>query len=258
MRRRSIAALLTGLLTTLGCGGPSGRPAATAPAADAAPFTIVETDIATLQQALQSGRVTSRQLTERYLERIATYEDRLNAIITVNPQGAGRGRRDGPGARRRPRPRAAARHPDRAQGQRPHHRHPHHRRRAGLPRPGAALRRDAHEEPARRRRHHHRQDGADRAGALDRRRADADGRQLHRRGRLRLQPLRPADGPARRDLRRPAGAAPPAGRARAPAPRRASGRPASAPTPAARSSARRTPTCWSASARPSAASAATA
>ena len=86
MRRRSIAAVLTGLLTTLGCGGQPGRPAATAPAADAAPFTIVETDIATLQQALQSGRLTSRQLTERYLERIATYEDRLNAIITVNPR----------------------------------------------------------------------------------------------------------------------------------------------------------------------------
>ena len=49
-------------------------------------FTVVEADIATLQQALQSGRVTSRQLTERYLERIATYEDRLNAIITVNPR----------------------------------------------------------------------------------------------------------------------------------------------------------------------------
>ncbi len=86
MTRRSIAALLTTLLTTPGCGGQSGQPPATAPAGDAAPFTIVETDIATLQQALQSGRVTSRQLTERYLERIATYEDRLNAIITVNPK----------------------------------------------------------------------------------------------------------------------------------------------------------------------------
>jgi amidase len=65
------------------CGSP---PPASPGAGAAAPFSIVETDIATLQQALQSGRVTSRQITERYLHRIATYEDRLNAVITVNPR----------------------------------------------------------------------------------------------------------------------------------------------------------------------------
>lgn len=35
--------------------------------------------------ALESGRVTSVMLVQQYLERIATYEDRLNAVITVNP-----------------------------------------------------------------------------------------------------------------------------------------------------------------------------
>jgi amidase len=34
---------------------------------------------------LQQGRVTSRELVTQYLTRIATYEDLLNAVITVNP-----------------------------------------------------------------------------------------------------------------------------------------------------------------------------
>ncbi len=51
-----------------------------------APFDVVETGIPELQAALREGRVTSRELTARYLERIAAYEDRLNAIITVNPR----------------------------------------------------------------------------------------------------------------------------------------------------------------------------
>ncbi len=67
----------------VGCGSPATTPAA--PAAPVAPFTVVEAGIPEIQAALQSGRVTSRQLTEQYLQRIATYEDRLNAIITVNP-----------------------------------------------------------------------------------------------------------------------------------------------------------------------------
>ena len=75
-----LATVVVAAVAAVACGG-SPPPS---PATAAAPFSIVETDIATLQQALQSGRVTSRQLTERYLERIALYEDRLNAIITVN------------------------------------------------------------------------------------------------------------------------------------------------------------------------------
>ena len=35
---------------------------------------------------MKEGRITSRELVVQYLTRIAIYEDRLNAVITVNPQ----------------------------------------------------------------------------------------------------------------------------------------------------------------------------
>jgi amidase len=66
-----------------GCGE---APTVQAPTRQAAPFTIVETGIPELRAALESGRVTSRQLVTLYLARIGTYEDRINAIITVNPR----------------------------------------------------------------------------------------------------------------------------------------------------------------------------
>ncbi|HEX7153780.1 MAG TPA: amidase family protein [Thermoanaerobaculia bacterium] len=52
----------------------------------APPFNVVEATIPDMQLALREGRVTSRQLVTSYLLRIATYEDRLNAIVTVNPR----------------------------------------------------------------------------------------------------------------------------------------------------------------------------
>jgi amidase len=55
------------------------------PTPAARPFTIVETSLADLQAALRERRVTSRALVQLYLARIATYEDRLNAAITINP-----------------------------------------------------------------------------------------------------------------------------------------------------------------------------
>ena len=50
------------------------------------PFTVVEATIPEMQAALREKRVTSRELVTQYLVRIATYEDRLNAIVTVNPR----------------------------------------------------------------------------------------------------------------------------------------------------------------------------
>lgn len=55
-------------------------------ASSAAPVTIVETSMAELRTALEQKRTTSRELVRQYLERIATYEDQLNAVITVNPR----------------------------------------------------------------------------------------------------------------------------------------------------------------------------
>jgi amidase len=53
-------------------------------AAEKKPFSIVEATIPEMQAALKSGRITSRDLVTQSLLRIATYEDKLNAIITVN------------------------------------------------------------------------------------------------------------------------------------------------------------------------------
>ena len=39
-----------------------------------------------MQKAMQEGRVTSRQIVEQYLVRIALYNDKLNAVVTVNPK----------------------------------------------------------------------------------------------------------------------------------------------------------------------------
>jgi amidase len=49
------------------------------------PFTVVEASIDDLRKALEQRRTTSREIVTQYLTRIALYEDRLNATITVNP-----------------------------------------------------------------------------------------------------------------------------------------------------------------------------
>ena len=55
--------------------------------ASAAPrFTIVEATIPQMQEALRKKRVTSRQLVDLHLQRIATYDDRLHATLAVNPK----------------------------------------------------------------------------------------------------------------------------------------------------------------------------
>jgi amidase len=78
----SLAAVLYGLaLPPLAAQNP-GRPA-TRPTR-APPFTVVETSIADLRAALEQQRTTSREIVQQYLSRIAFYEDRLNAIVTVN------------------------------------------------------------------------------------------------------------------------------------------------------------------------------
>jgi amidase len=49
------------------------------------PFSVVEAAISQMQAAMEQHRITSREIVLQYLIRIATYEDRLNAAIMVNP-----------------------------------------------------------------------------------------------------------------------------------------------------------------------------
>ena len=58
--------------------------AAFTPSAQAPTFSVVEASIADMQQAMTEGRVTSRELVQQSLTRIALYEDQLNAVISVN------------------------------------------------------------------------------------------------------------------------------------------------------------------------------
>jgi amidase len=61
------------------------RPPASTPAPPP-PFTIVEATIPEMRAAMEQGRVTSKELVRQCLIRIATYEERLNAVIAVNPK----------------------------------------------------------------------------------------------------------------------------------------------------------------------------
>jgi amidase len=81
-----LGTLVAAALTTPGSplASQTRRPA-TPRASAAAPLSVVEIGIAELRSALELGRTTSRAIVQQYLLRIATYEDRLNAIVTVNP-----------------------------------------------------------------------------------------------------------------------------------------------------------------------------
>ena len=50
------------------------------------PFDVVEATIPAMQRAMEEGRVTSRELVEAHLVRIAMYEERVNAVIAVNTE----------------------------------------------------------------------------------------------------------------------------------------------------------------------------
>ena len=52
--------------------------------AQAPPFTVVEATITGMRLAMEQRRITSRELVQQSLTRIALYEDQLNAIIAVN------------------------------------------------------------------------------------------------------------------------------------------------------------------------------
>ena len=92
---------------------------------DAPRFDVIEATITEMQAAMTDGTLTSRDLTLTYLARIATYENLLNATIAVNPNALGEAERLDRG-------------------------------RAGIRRPGPALRSHADGESPRSRRDHSR------------------------------------------------------------------------------------------------------
>ncbi len=115
--------LATGAAVSLGVALLAGAPttqAADLPAAAADVFDLNEATIAEITAALESGTLTSVELTAMYLNRIAAYD---HGGITLNSRGraqrgrAGRGGPDGPAPSRGQGPRPAARHPVHGQGQ---------------------------------------------------------------------------------------------------------------------------------------------
>jgi amidase len=78
------AAACTGLALTISA--QTQRPTTTTSTAPRKAFSVVEATIPEMRAAMEQGRVTARELVRQYLVRIATYEDKLHAAITVNPR----------------------------------------------------------------------------------------------------------------------------------------------------------------------------
>ena len=167
---------------------------ASTPCSTAARSLWSKSTISDMQAAMAQRRITSRGIVQQYLDRIAKYEDRLNAIITLNPRALDE---------------ADARDRERAQGKvrGPLHGIPialkDNIHTTDMPTTGGALafkgfvppyEADADEEPSRCGRDHHREDEHDGARKLD---CDRDARQLQRARRLWIQSLRSTAGSAR-------------------------------------------------------------
>src|SRR5450830_87112 len=72
------------LVVTSQAPAPAARPIK-APA-KAAAFDVFEASIPEMQAAMRSGKTTSHAIVQQYLNRIASYEDKLHAALTVNPK----------------------------------------------------------------------------------------------------------------------------------------------------------------------------
>src|SRR6185436_14667109 len=70
----------------IGVQSPARAIGAQSPAPRAAQFSVVEATIPDMQRAMQQKRVTSRELVTQYLTRIALYDKRINAAISINPR----------------------------------------------------------------------------------------------------------------------------------------------------------------------------
>ena len=83
-KRKITAPIVVMVVLAAGCDVQIGLDPSQEPAAE--PFSVVEATIPEMQQAMQEGRVSSRELVQQYLTRIALYENTLNPTITVNPR----------------------------------------------------------------------------------------------------------------------------------------------------------------------------
>src|SRR5688500_7094501 len=52
----------------------------------AATFSVVEASITDMRGAMVAGRTTAHEIARQSLDRIARFEDRLNAVIALNPR----------------------------------------------------------------------------------------------------------------------------------------------------------------------------
>jgi amidase len=92
--KRALWLILVAALASITLTAQAPSPRGVAPklaAAVPAPFSIVEATIPEMRAALELGRVTSRELVLQSLSRIATYEETLNAVMTVNRKALAEG-----------------------------------------------------------------------------------------------------------------------------------------------------------------------
>ena len=86
MRRSTLRRALIALLSLAAAGILSAAQTQRSAPSAGRPFSVVEATILEMQAAMKENRITSREIVLQYLTRIATYEDKLNAVIAVNPR----------------------------------------------------------------------------------------------------------------------------------------------------------------------------
>jgi amidase len=187
-------------LVVLALAGWAAGPVAQSPTTRSNAFSVVEATIPDMQRAMAQHRVTSRELVTQYLTRIALYEKRIHAAISINPRALEE---------------ADARAADRARGRvrGPLHGIPialkDNIHTIDMPTTGGALSRSPISRhrmtrrcgrSARRRRGNHRENRADRSSPTGCRRADADAGKYSAVGGFAFKPVRPMARPAARKL----------------------------------------------------------
>jgi amidase len=85
MQRFPLTSRSTLLAAALALGSPHALAGQARPANASSRFSVVEASIDDMRKALEQRRTTSREIVQQYLTRIALYDHRLNATITVNP-----------------------------------------------------------------------------------------------------------------------------------------------------------------------------